>query len=224
MKPHCSKRQQSGLTLLEVLVVVFILFFVAVILYPVDHTERRNAQRIVCASNLKEIVLATRIWEGDHHDLYPMTVSYTNGGAMEQAITGDVAAVFQVMSNELSIPRILNEPSTPRILICPADDDHIPATNFPSGFSAKNISYFVGVNASETDPQMLLTGDDNIEIDGIPVNSGLLNLRTNQLISWSSARHKFCGNVAMSDGSVQPLTTKRLQNCVSLATNRIAIP
>jgi len=44
------------------------------------------------------------------------------------------------------------------------------------------------------------------------------------LISWSSARHKFVGNVAMTDGSVRQLGTGGLQDCIKLATNQIAIP
>ncbi len=134
---------------------------------------------------------------------------------MEQAATGNAAAVFEVMSNQLS---------TPKILVCPEDADHFAATNFSSGFSARNISYFVGVNANETNPQTLLAGDDNFAIDGVPIKSGLLNLTTNPLISWSSARHKFVGNVAMTDDSVQQLSTGGLQDCIKLATNQIAIP
>jgi len=215
MKPYCSKSRDNGLTLLEVLVVIFILCFAALTILPPGHTSGRKAQQISCVNNLKETSLAFRIWEGDNHDLYPMAVSCTNGGAMEQVTIGQVARVFEVMSNELS---------TPKILICPADDDHVIATNFSKGFSAKNISYFVGVNANETNPQMFLTGDDNFEIDGVLVKSGLLNLTTNPLISWSSARHKFVGNVAMTDGSVRQLGTGGLQDCIKLATNQIAIP
>jgi prepilin-type N-terminal cleavage/methylation domain-containing protein len=215
MKPHCSKRHDNGLTLLEVLVVIFILCFLAVLLNPSSHTSGRKAQQISCANNLKEIALAHRIWEVASQHVYPMAISWTNGGAMEQLASGNVAALFEVMSNELS---------SPKILYCPADTDHFPATNFSSGFSARNISYFIGVNAAEGNPQMMLVGDDNFVIDGVPVKSGLLNLATNQLISWSSARHKFCGNVALTDGSVQQFSTKGFQNCFNQTTNQIAIP
>jgi hypothetical protein len=165
-----------------------------------------------------EIGLGYRIWEGDNGGLYPMDASATNGGAMESAATGDVTVVFQVMSNELSIPKIL---------ICPQDATHTPATNFAIGFSAKNISYFVGVDAKEANPQMMLLGDDNFEIRGVPVESGLLQISTNTPIAWSAARHGHEGNVALTDGSVQQLTTAGLQQAfrnVGTATNRIAIP
>src|SRR5271168_3120849 len=104
MKPCCSKNQNHGLTLLEVLVVIFIFAFFALMFFPRNQSARPKSQRIACVNNLKEVALATRIWEGDHGDLYPMAVSQTNGGAMEPVTIGDATAVFQVMSNELSTP------------------------------------------------------------------------------------------------------------------------
>jgi competence protein ComGC len=215
MKPHCSKIKNHGLTLLEVLVIISVLALIAVLSIPPLTASRIEAERISCVSGLKEISFATRVWEGNHNDQYPMAVSCTNGGAMEQAATGNVAAAFQVMSNELV---------TPQYLLCPADSDRLPSKSFSTGFSANNISYFIGVSANERDPQMLLVGDDNFEIDGVPVKSGILELTTNNPVFWTNTRHKIGGNVAITDGSVQQLSTKGLQDWPNLATNRIAIP
>ena len=216
MKSSCSNRKNQGLTILEVLVVVFVLVIIAAMLLPAPGPRRgRMAMRIMCVNNLKEMSLAARIWEGDHQDYYPMAVTNTNGGAMEQASLGDVVAVFQVLSNELG---------TPKILVCPADTDHDPATNFSIGFSAKNISYFVGLDVNEANPQMLLSGDDNFETNGIAVKSGILTIQTNYIIAWTAARHNHCGNVAITDGSVQELTTSALREYCAFTTNRIAIP
>jgi prepilin-type processing-associated H-X9-DG protein len=91
----------------------------------------------------------------------------------------------------------------------------------------KNVSYFVGLNASEDDPQAILSGDDNFEIGGIAVKSGLLELPTNSPIAWTVARHKFSGNILLADGSVQTVTISALTNLLhqtGLATNRLAIP
>ena len=107
--------------------------------------------------------LPYRLWEGDNNDKYPMAVSVTNGGAMELVATGNVAACFQVMSNELS---------TPKILICPEDTHRDSCNQFCQGFNNSNISYFVGLDVTnETNPQMFLSGDDNFAIGGIPVKS-----------------------------------------------------
>jgi hypothetical protein len=74
---------------------------------------------------------------------------------------------------------------------------------------------------------MLLSGDDNFEIGGVPVKSGLLELSTNTPISWTAARHKFVGNIGLSYGSVQQVTQSGLRQAVQqagFATNRLAIP
>ena len=217
MKTQTSQKC-AAMTLFEVLLVIVILAVLFAILLPAMIPAPRYSNRISCVNQLKEISLGYRIWEQDNRDLYPMAVSVTNGGAMEWAAAGDVAAVFQVMSNELS---------TPKILICPQDVMHAPAANFATGFSAKNISYFASVNASEANPQMMLLGDDNFEIGGIPVESELLQISTNTPIAWSAARHVHTGNVALTYGSVQQLTTAGLQQAfrnAGTATNRIAIP
>jgi len=57
-----------------------------------------KVQRIACLNNLKQIGLSYSAWAGDHNGKFPMDVSVTNGGVMELAATGNVAAVFQVMS------------------------------------------------------------------------------------------------------------------------------
>ena len=215
MTPCRSKKRNRGLTLLEVLVIIFLLAVIAMLLLPALAAARLKSSKLGCVNNLKEISLAYRIWEGDNYDIYPMAVSCTNGGAMEQAMTDNVAAVFLVMSNELS---------TPKLLSCPEDNEHFAVTNFSTGFSARNISYFINIDAREANPQMLLMGDDNFEIDGVPVKPGILKLKTNQQIRWTAARHKFVGNIAITDGSVQQLSTKGLQDWLRLATNRIAIP
>src|SRR5271154_5887843 len=115
MKLGCSNGRDCGLTLVELLVVVFSFAVLKVLLLPLLASTRIDSNRLSCTNNLKETSLAFQIWKGDYGDLFPMAVSCTNGGAMEQAATGNVAAVFQVMSNELS---------TPRILVCPEDTDH----------------------------------------------------------------------------------------------------
>lgn len=219
MKPLCSARRNHAMTLLEVLIIVFVLALVTAMLMPAgNHASHRKAMRIDCVNNLKEVSLATRIWEGNHGDRYPNDISATNGGAMEFAATGDSDIIFQVMSNELS---------TPKVLFCPADTGHCPATNFSAGFSGKNISYFINLDANEANPQMVLFGDDNFELSGVPVNPGLLKVPVNTSITWSPARHHLSGNVAITDGSVQQLTISGLQQALQnsdLTTGRVLIP
>ena len=231
MKTQTSQKC-AAMTLFEVLLVIVILAVLFAILLPAIIPASGDRQIISCVNNLKETSLAYRIWEGDNGDLYPTGVSVTNGGAIESAANGDVAAVFQVMSNELS---------TPKILVCPEDTTHTPATNFATGFSAKNISYFAGLDSTnDSNPQMLLVGDNNFSVDGVPAKSGLLKISTNSIVAWLPGRHPFyqphfwefapkhfSGNVAMNDGSVQQSSSDDFQNALAhtgFATNRFAIP
>jgi prepilin-type processing-associated H-X9-DG protein len=211
------------MTLIEVLVVAAILALLVVLLLPALNRAKMKAQLITCNGNLKEINLSFKIWEGDNTNLYPMSVSTNFAGTLEYVATGQTFRHFQIMSNELT---------TPKILICPADMRQ-PAKDFGATFGDTNISYFVGVDAIEPEPpqylfaQMFVCGDDNFAISGVPVNSGLLELSTNAPIAWTAARHKFAGNIGLADGSVQQLSQNGLRQAVQqtgVATNRLAIP
>jgi len=173
-----------------------------------------------------------------------MEISTANDGTKELAATGDVVATFQVMSNELA---------TAKVLCCPVDKQHIQTGYFGASLTAKNISYFLGLDASTNFPQAFLYGDNNFAIGGVPVKSGLLELPANSPVSWTSGRHTTYkrhfwnmatsfGNVGLADGSVQQTAISSHTNLVErstgtvttsltsllqatdLATNRLAIP
>jgi competence protein ComGC len=217
VKPRFSNQRNHALTSVEVLVVITITALLIILLLPRLATAKRTAERITCNGNLKEIGLSFKVWEGDHTNLYPMSISTNFGGTLEYVPTAEIFRHFQVMSNELS---------TPKILVCPADVRQ-PAKDFGSTFGNTNISYFVGVDAVDPEPQMFLSGDENFAISGIPVKSGMLELSTNIPITWTAARHKFIGNIGLADGSVEQINTINLQQAfqqIGAATNRLAIP
>ena len=210
MKPRFSHQQNQALTKIDVLVIVAVLVVVAALLLPALAAAKRKSSRIGCMGNIKQIGIAFRLWEGDNGDKYPMAVSVTNGGAMELAATGNVAVCFQVMSNELS---------TPKILLCPEDTHRTYATNFSTGFSSANISYFLNPDAVETYPQMIMIGDDNLLVDGKPVQPGILNLRPGTTIAWTKDRHHGVGNIGLADGSAQQVTGDGLNSAVGSSTS-----
>src|ERR1700761_9335539 len=107
------RKLPHGLTLIEVLVTITVLAFIAALylLPPLSRTEARSP-RIQCVNNLKQVGLAFRVWEGDNGgDTFPMCIPQTNGGTMEFTSGPYAFRHFQVMSNELS---------TPKIVTCPA--------------------------------------------------------------------------------------------------------
>ncbi|HEY1662659.1 MAG TPA: hypothetical protein VGI03_09595 [Verrucomicrobiae bacterium] len=229
MELRASNNRNAALTFTEVLVVLAVLIVLAAVYLAgaPDPNAKDRAQSMNCVNNLKEIGLAYKIWEGDHNDRFPFSVSATNGGTMELAQNGDVVSTFQTMSNQLA---------TPKILHCTADSDNDYAANFSPDFSAKNISYFVGVDADENNPSSILAGDDNFEIGGTPIKSGLVTVMKNADIGWTSARHKFdktkwtlsrqknIGNIAFADGSAFQMISSSLATNFSNGSTRLAIP
>ena len=124
---------------------------------------------------------------------------------------------FQVMSNELS---------TPKVLTCPSDRPGMSATNF-TFMNNSNVSFFVGVAATETNPAALLAGDRNIT-NTTPVKNGILNLTTaNNTAGWTAEMHGRVGNIILSDGSVQQVNISGLRAAVQntgFTSNRLQMP
>ena len=206
---------RQGFTLVGLLIIIAVIAILAAMLLPALASAKRKAQRINCVNNLKQDGLAFRIWEGDNGDKYPMAVSTNKGGTMEYAEDGNAFRHFQVMSNELS---------TPKILICPADD-RTAAASF-ARLKNQNVSYFVGLDATEVRPQMLLTGDRNVTNGLSPVRS-VLELRPEIPAGWTEAMHNGQGNVGLADGSVQQVSIPGLQQMLKNtgdSTNRVALP
>jgi len=158
-----------------------------------------------------------------------------------------VFSMFFVMSNELN---------TPKILACPAEYQNaapqrqmsttflglLPAgVTMPSGttyfVNDGNISYFIGIDAQESNPQMFLAGDHNLGLmnNGIPPASGkniygddggnpaknciqvvglYPNSGMNNWVGWADNMHGRIGNVALCDGSVASYTVSQLQQAL----------
>ncbi len=214
MKTWGARKRDRAITLVETLIVISVVAFLALLFIPMDGNDGCKAVRINCASNLKQTALAFRIWEGDNGDKYPAEV-YTNElGALQFA---NVFRYYQVMSNELN---------NPKVVVCPADQKRVAATNFTSDFNDSHVSYFMGVGADETMPQMLLAGDYNVD-NGVPLTNHFLDLTTNQTVRWTHEVHVDSGNVALADGSVQQWSSSALQSAIEhtgLATNRLMFP
>ena len=124
------------------------------LLLPALARAKSKAQRIHCSNNLKQVGLSFRTWGIDHADRFPFNVPAQEGGTLEFCARGtdgfDANAWrhLQVLSNELS---------TPKILVCPADSSKQPASDFIS-FGPGNVSYQVrsGTNIDDTHPDELL--------------------------------------------------------------------
>jgi hypothetical protein len=144
------------------LVMIAFMFFQQAQYKAEMEASRREAQIINSESNLKQIGLAFRLWEGDHNDQFPFNVSQAQGGTRElcepdsNGFEKNPVSIFMVMSNELA---------TTRILICPNDKTKQAAADFAS-LTANNISYQLrtGANINDNHPEEILAVDS---INGI---------------------------------------------------------
>ena len=139
---------------LVVFSILLIPAILAAMLLPALARAKYKAQEISCVNNMKQIGLSFRTWAIDNGGSFPFNVSTTNGGTLELSMPGsdgfdrNSAFIFQVMSNELS---------TPKILVCPADSKRQRALNFIS-LQPENVSYQVhsSTNLNENTPEEIL--------------------------------------------------------------------
>jgi prepilin-type processing-associated H-X9-DG protein/prepilin-type N-terminal cleavage/methylation domain-containing protein len=214
-----NKTQTAAFTLIELIAVIAVLALAAGLILPAlrSSCDQKGYYRLKCVSNLKQVGLAFRIWEGDNNDHYPMgALTNQNGGPLYTDSTNQFR-YFQIMSNELS---------NPRILLCPDDTNRIAATNFTRDFNGCHISYFIGLDATkETISQLFLAGDSHLT-NGQPLNHGVMEVSPNRSAGWTKERHKGSGNVCMADGSVQQFDTPALNAALRQAglTNHLLMP
>ena len=205
----------QALTLLEVLVMTVVVAVLVVLLIPPAIHRPVSAARIKCVNNLKQVGLALRIFATDHNERLPMDVPTAQGGTKELVPFGAVFPHLVILSNELS---------TTKLLYCPKDKRVAP-TNFAE-LRDEHLSYFIGLDAQEQNPQSMLAGDRNIAL-GSNALPRILTLKTNDPVRWTKDMHVEAGDLLFGDGHVDQVSTGRFREAVrdtGMATNRLAIP
>jgi hypothetical protein len=198
-----------------VAILITVVALLAVVAIPALGRAKQKAARISCVCHVKKIGLALRIWANDNDDLYPMSAGNPDDSLRIDALEGRMFRLFQVLSNEFSVPKSV---------ICPSDT-RSAATNWTS-FANENVSYFIGLDANDTQPNMVLSGDRNLTLEG-RLLTGVVSLGTNSPVAWTKDMHRQSGNIGLADGSVQKVTTHLLRQQLAHSgdsTNLLVFP
>ena len=201
--PGSGARRNHGFSLLDLMIVVGTIAMGALVMPEYIWGRARGCgHRARCTSNLKQVALGFKMFSGDNDERFPYQLSDTSRFTNRAAVWSH----FQIMSNELG---------SPRILLCPQDAARSGtyvtgfSTNQPDGSigleTVGNLgtSYFVGLDASETNSMSLLTGDRNVLVPGKAPKDSVLQVDKRDALRWTRQMHTNSGNLAFGDGSVQ---------------------
>ncbi len=209
---RCDRHLRS-FTMVELLVVAATLLLLFFLLLPsIMRAKRARDQR--CRNNLHQIALAAKTSDG----AWPAEILVA--GVKEAAESGKVFAAFLVISNELL--------GNPKVLVCPQDKERRPTKEFGQDFGDTNLSYFVGLDSSDWEPKVFLSGDRNLEVAVKQLAHGVFPLTEDVPLGWTKDIHSSCGNILLGEGSVHFFFPTQLVDAVRRQggnpTNRLAIP
>src|SRR4051812_34926920 len=147
-----SLRPRSGFTLVELLVVIGIIALLISILMPALSAAKERANRVKCASNLRQIGQGLLLYAGDNRGVYPRAP--TNSGAGFTCFTGAIATdpfgTGGPTANDVTAALFLlvrNADINPEVFTCPSSNqekdtlNNKPANQRSNFTSEKNLSY-----------------------------------------------------------------------------------
>lgn len=209
----------------EFAIVLLAVAVLALLLLPWLFQARAKSRRVLCAGNQFKVIAAQRAF-GDFHtnpvtrlESFTMQISTNHGGTLEFVGAGNVAAHYQNLATELG---------SANLLVCPEDTERVIRTDFLTPLSNSNVSYAVGLDATELTPNMILVSDNHMT-SALPRKGAIIELSSSNTVAWTRKLHGGGGNIGFVDGSVQQVSSTGLWVHVTSAltstpTNRLEFP
>jgi prepilin-type N-terminal cleavage/methylation domain-containing protein len=178
MQVSTPNRGRRGFTLIELLVVIAIIGILASILLPVLARAKTKANRLRCASNLRQVNLALLGFANDYNSRFPWLLTLEEQAEVTAGLTGARPFPNQAPANRrvrdvstlFCIPSIRNALSTPKTLLSPCDPqaqeaNETMATNFSAlrKLDIKGLSYSVCHGGDQLLPNTIVGLSRNTE-------------------------------------------------------------
>lgn len=192
-KLSCKFLQEApGFSVIELIIIIAMIAVVAGLLLPRTVNHKGHTREIRCVHNLHQIGLGFRL----------------------SAIDGIPYAEFQPSKKAWQYFQAAGrEIGSPRVLICPVDDERIKQKSFPMDFALPStpnsfahpqyqnasLSYFFSPDANVDKPDTILSGDRNLSTNKT-ILSGIVRVETNTPVQWTDHLHRKDGAVLQADG------------------------
>jgi prepilin-type N-terminal cleavage/methylation domain-containing protein len=198
--------RDEAFTLGELLVVIAIIAILAALLFAVLKAAKDRAKAVACASQLRQIGVASIAFANQNTDRFP-------------------AATMPNTNRFLSpFTAVLHEVGTTKLFLCPADSERFAGTDLTS-LDRSNTSYFVSYSANFGKPESTVSGDRNITLikegvpgisNGVPLRiTGAVHLFRTNTFGWWRDMHQLKGNLLLADGSVHTTKAQELNTQIA---------